>query len=183
MNLAIFLDAHPICGEAHLLKQVKVGLFDLMNDNQILLARFTSAIESISTEVGWWNRLLTLSSESSGNRINLKKAGIFAIVHGIRSMALENHIWANSTEERAQALVQKNKLPKDLANDLTESLHVLMGLKLDSGLAELQTGKPVTGEVDMAQISSLERDLLKDSLNVVKSFKLYLRQHFRLDFA
>jgi len=130
-----------------------------------------------------WNRLLTLSGEHSENRINLKKAGIFAIVHGVRSLALENHIWANSTEERVHELVQKNKIPRDLANDVIESLHVLMGLKLDSGLAELETGKPVSGEVNMSALSSLERDLLKDSLNVVKSFKLFLHQHFRLDFA
>ncbi len=183
MNLAIFLDAHAVCGDMQLLKTVKEGLFDLINDNQILLARFTSAIESISSEVGWWNRLLTLSGEHSESRINLKKAGIFAIVHGVRSLALENHIWANSTEERVHELVQKNKIPKDLANDVIESLHVLMGLKLDSGLAELETGKPVSGEVNMSALSSLERDLLKDSLNVVKSFKLFLHQHFRLDFA
>jgi CBS domain-containing protein len=183
MNLAIFLDAHAICGQMRLLKSVKEGLFDLMNDNQILLARFTSAIETISNEVGWWNRLLTLSGEPSENRINIKKAGIFAIVHGVRSLALENHIWSNSTEERIQELMQRNKIPKGLANDLVESLHVLMGLKLDSGLAELGTGKQLSGEVDMSTLSSLERDLLKDSLNVVKSFKLFLRQHFRLDFA
>lgn len=183
MNLAIFLDAHPICGEVQLLQHVKDGLFELMNDNQFLLARFTSAIETFSTEVGWWNRLLTRSSEHSENRINLKKAGIFTIVHGIRSMALENHVFTNSTEARIEELVQKHKLPRDLANDLLESLHILMSLKLDSGLAELETGKPVTGEIDMGQLSSLERDLLKDCLNVVKSFKVFLRQHFRLDFA
>lgn len=183
MNLAIFLDSHPISGDPKLLETVKQALFKLINDNQFLLARFASAIESISSEAGWWNRLLTLGSDNVDHRINLKKAGIFAIVHGIRSLALENHISINSTVGRIQELVQMHKLPKDLAGELVESLHLLMELRLKGGLSELETSKEVSGEIDTSGLSTLERDLLKDSLSVVKRFKLFLRQHFRLEFA
>ena len=183
MNLAIFLDSHPISGDPKLLETVKQALFKLINDNQFLLARFASAIESISSEAGWWNRLLTLGSDNADHRINLKKAGIFAIVHGIRSLALENHISINSTVGRIQELVQMHKLPKDLAGELVESLHLLMELRLKGGLSELETSKEVSGEIDTSGLSTLERDLLKDSLSVVKRFKLFLRQHFRLEFA
>ena len=183
MNLAIFLDSHPISGDPKLLETVKQALFKLINDNQFLLARFASAIESISSEAGWWNRLLTLGSDNADHRINLKKAGIFAIVHGIRSLALENHISINSTVWRIQELVQMHKLPKDLAGELVESLHLLMELRLKGGLSELETSKEVSGEIDTSRLSTLERDLLKDSLSVVKRFKLFLRQHFRLEFA
>jgi|APCry1669192969_1035441.scaffolds.fasta_scaffold01216_3 CBS domain-containing protein len=183
MNLAIFLDSHPISGDPKLLETVKQALFKLINDNQFLLARFASAIESISSEAGWWNRLLTLGSDNADHRINLKKAGIFAIVHGIRSLALENHISINSTVGRIQELVQMHKLPKDLAGELVESLHLLMELRLKGGLSELETSKEVSGEIDTSRLSTLERDLLKDSLSVVKRFKLFLRQHFRLEFA
>ena len=183
MNLAIFLDSHPISGDPKLLETVKQALFKLINDNQFLLARFASAIESISSEAGWWNRLLTLGSDNADHRINLKKAGIFAIVHGIRSLALENHISINSTVGRIQELLQMHKLPKDLAGELVESLHLLMELRLKGGLSELETSKEVSGEIDTSRLSTLERDLLKDSLSVVKRFKLFLRQHFRLEFA
>jgi CBS domain-containing protein len=58
-----------------------------------------------------------------------------------------------------------------------------MGLKLKAGLAELDTGKPVTGAIDLARLSSLDRDLLKDTLGVVKRFKVLLRQRFHLEGA
>ena len=183
MNLAIFLDSHPISGNPTLLENVKQSLFTLATDNQFLMARFASAIESFSSEAGWWNRILTLGNDNSQDRINLKKAGIFAITHGIRSLALENHIWVNSTAERVQALIQMHKIPQDLGNDVVESLHLLMELRLKSGLSELETGKSVSGEIDVSRLSTLERDLLKDSLNVVKRFKQFLRQHFHLEFA
>ena len=34
---------------------------------------------------------------------------------------------------------------------------------------------PVTGAVDFAQLSALDRDLLKDSLSVVKRFKVHVQ--------
>ena len=58
-----------------------------------------------------------------------------------------------------------------------------MELRLKGGLSEMEMGKEVSGDIDTSRLTSLERDLLKDTLSVVKRFKLYLRQHFRLDFA
>jgi CBS domain-containing protein len=183
MNLAIFLDSHPISGNPTLLQNVKQSLFQLATDNQFLMTRFASAIESFSSETGWWNRILTLGNDSSESCINLKKAGIFAITHGVRSLALENHIRANSTAERIGELIKLHKIPKELGNEVVESLHLLMELRLKGGIAELETGKEVSGDIDISRLSTLERDLLKDSLSVVKRFKQYLRQHFHLEFA
>lgn len=65
--------------------------------------------------------------------------------------------------------------------DLTDSLHFFMALKLKVGLAELDTGKAVTGAINVTRLSSLDRDLLKDTLGVVKRFKTLLRHRFRLE--
>jgi CBS domain-containing protein len=42
-------------------------------------------------------------------------------------------------------------------------------------------GQPVSGGVAPGRLSSLDRDLLKDTLSVVKRFKQLLRQRFHLD--
>ena len=41
-------------------------------------------------------------------------------------------------------------------------------------------GQPVSGQVDMARLSSLERQLLHDTLAVVQRFKQVLQQRLRL---
>jgi CBS domain-containing protein len=56
-----------------------------------------------------------------------------------------------------------------------------MGLKLKAGLTEIDMGKPVSGDINVARLSSLDRDLLKDTLNVVKRFKVLLRHRFHLE--
>ena len=56
-----------------------------------------------------------------------------------------------------------------------------MGLKLKMGLQKLDTGRAASDEVQLDQLSSLDRDLLKDTLGVVKQFKALLNQRFRLE--
>jgi CBS domain-containing protein len=148
-----------------------------------MLGRFAAAIDSFPDATGgWWNRLL-LIGESDQQTLDLKKAGIFPIVHGVRSLALREHVHATGTPARLDALVAAGRLPADLARDLVDSLHVLMGLKLKAGLAEIDTGKPVSGGVSTDQLSTLERDLLKDALAVVKRFKALVRHQFHLEGA
>jgi CBS domain-containing protein len=182
MALAIFLDAHPVTGDAQLLAMVRGSVDSLVAANDALLSRFAAAIDSFPEAGGaaWWNRLL-LAGENDRQTMDLKKAGIFPIVHGVRSFALQEHVRATGTAARLDALVAAGRLLPDLATDLIDSLHFLIGLKLDAGLAELDAGRPVSGGVQLDKLSSLDRDLLKDALAVVKRFKTLVRHHFHLD--
>jgi CBS domain-containing protein len=179
MNLAIFMDAHTVCGETRMLEEVQRGLRSLAVDNDVMLSRFAAAIDSFGESSGWWNRLLGRSD--AVQQLNLKKEGIFPLVHGVRSLALAHRVTETRTTARIAVLVACGHLKADMGTDLTDSLHFFMGLKLKAGLAELDTGKVVTGAIDMARLSSLDRDLLKDTLGVVKRFKALLRHHFHLE--
>jgi len=94
---------------------------------------------------------------------------------------LSEHVQATGTQARIDALVAAGRLSSGFATDLADSLHFLMGLKLKAGLAELDTGGTLSGGVRSDRLSSLERDLLKDSLAVVKRFKAIVRHQFHLE--
>ena len=183
MALAIFIDAHAVAGDAALLAAVRAEVDGLVAADDVLLGRFAAAIDSFPEESGgWWNRLL-LIGEQDKQTIDLKKAGIFPIVHGVRSLALSEHVQATGTPARIDALVAAGRLSSDFATDLADSLHFLMGLKLKGGLAELETAGSVSGGVRSEGLSSLERDLLKDAMAVVKRFKAIVRNRFHLEAA
>ncbi|MCF8210802.1 MAG: DUF294 nucleotidyltransferase-like domain-containing protein [Rhodoferax sp.] len=179
MELAIFVDAHAVCGDASLLETVRASVFALTSANDAMLARFAAAINFFGNSSGWWNRLLTRGADE---HLNLKKVGTFPLVHGIRSLALAHRLATVSTTDRIEALLAAGKLGEKLAADLTDSLHFFMGLKLKVGLQELEAGLPVSGAIDVEKLSTLDRDLLKDTLAVVKQFKVLLNQRFRLDY-
>ena len=177
MNLAIFMDAHTVCGDAQLLSQVQQSVMRLATDNDMMLGRFAAAIDAFGQSQGWWNRLLGLES---GANFNLKKEGIFPLVHGIRSLALAHRVQETNTVARIEALVAQSALSEEMGAELTQSLLFLMGLRLKSGLADWEMQRRISGGVELAKLSSLDRDLLKDALAVVKKFKAQLRYRFKL---
>ena len=177
MNLAIFMDAHAVSGDAGLLEQVRASLYALATDNDAVLARFAAAIDAFGGRTGWWNRLLG----DAGQRLNLKKEGIFALVHGVRALALAQRLPETGTAARIGALVRGNELSEADGHELTEALHFLMELRLKGGLAELERGLPVSGAIDVPALPAHERERLKSTLAVVRKFKTVLRHRFRLD--
>ena len=179
MALAIFIDARAVAGDARLLAGVRAEVDRLVTADDALLARFAAAIDAFpEVSTGWWNRLLSIGEQET---LDLKKAGIFPTVHGARSLALREHMQATNTVDRLDALVAAGRLPADFATDLADGLHFLMALKLKAGLAEIDTGRAVTGGVPTARLSSLERDLLKDALAAVRRFKTLVRHQFHLE--
>ena len=179
MKLAIFMDAHAVCGDAHLLEDVQRGLSRMATDNDAMLNRFAAAIDAFGSSTGWWNRLLGLNDSSQ--QLNIKKEGIFPLVHGVRSLALAGRVEETGTVARINALVAREALSVQMGTDLIDSLYFFMGLKLKAGLAELDTDRAVSGAIAVEKLSSLDRDLLKDTLGVVKRFKVLLRLRFHLE--
>ncbi|HET8747399.1 MAG TPA: DUF294 nucleotidyltransferase-like domain-containing protein [Ramlibacter sp.] len=174
--LAIFIDARPICGDASLLAQVRGEVDRLLSDNDALMARFAAAIDAFEQESGWWNRLFFLADSDT---LDLKKAGIFPLVHGVRSLALEARLACTGTVERIEALCASGRLPPNVGAEVVESLYFLMGLKLQVGLDAADSGNGRIVHVNA--LTPLQRDLLKDALAVVKRFKALLRHRYRLD--
>ncbi|MDR2153727.1 MAG: DUF294 nucleotidyltransferase-like domain-containing protein [Burkholderiaceae bacterium] len=176
MNLAIFLDAHTVAGDQSLLDAVFDGLWELAADNDMMLARFAAAIDLFSGSGGWWHRLIG----DGDDRVNLKKEGIFPLVHGVRSLALAHRLRETNTSARITALVETGALGASMGADLSDALQLFLSIRLKAGLAESGKGEPVSGAVDPKTLSTLERDLLKDAQDVVKRFKAQLRHRFKL---
>ncbi|HXZ15953.1 MAG TPA: DUF294 nucleotidyltransferase-like domain-containing protein, partial [Roseiarcus sp.] len=95
MNIAIFYDAEPTAGDAHLLAAAKQDLIDLMHGERLRLARFARAIDAFPTPIGFFNNLVT--SKAEGDALDLKKGGVFPIVHGVRALALEQGLHETGT--------------------------------------------------------------------------------------
>ena len=180
MNLAIFLDAAVVAGDASLLVLARRFVDEFGVDNDAFFARFASAADQFGEPEGWWTRLTHVRDHDEAV-IDLKKLGTFPIVHGVRSLALQHHVSELGTAARLTALADRQQLPAPMARDLTEALHFLMTLKLDNNLRQRGAGLATDHLVHMSTLSTLEGERLKDTLAIVKRFRQHLQQHFRLD--
>ena len=176
MNVAIFFDATAVAGDATLLDRAKATLIGMVRGEQAYLAHFARAVDAFGTPIGLFNNLIT--AEGKGDALDLKKGGVFPIVHGVRCLAIERGIVAVSTAKRIERLAEAGALSADFARELTQALQFLMTLRLDRQLA---TTVGTSGSlVRPADLSSMERDLLRDAFQVVKQFREIIRHHFKL---
>ncbi len=180
MHLAIFLDARAVAGDATLLHQARKHLHGIASGSDASLARFASAIDQFSEPSHWWARITALRDRDDAT-IDIKKLGTFPIVHGMRALALQYHLTELGTVERMRTLVNLGHLDRDLARDLTDTLYFLMALKLRNNLHQRQLQQAADNLVHLSQLGTMERDMLKDALAIIRRLRQFLRLHFRLD--
>ncbi|QOZ10022.1 putative nucleotidyltransferase substrate binding domain-containing protein [Bradyrhizobium sp. CCBAU 51765] len=176
MNVAIIYDAQAIAGDEQLLDDAKTALLDMTRGEQAFMAHFARAVDAFETPIGLFNNLIT--SEGTGDALDLKKGGIFPIVHGVRSLALEQGLRETSTDKRISRLCELGVLQADFGRDLKQAFRFLLMLRLDGQLAASAGASGTL--VRPAQLSSMERHLLRDTLQVVKKFREIVGHHFKL---
>ncbi|SMC26197.1 CBS domain-containing protein [Andreprevotia lacus DSM 23236] len=176
MHLAIWSDAVAVAGQVQLLTTLQQHLGRRVQGNDAYLGRFAFVIEQFDQQPG----LLSQWLGHHDTDIDLKKAGIFPIVHGVRTLALAHGVPASNSYQRLDQLASQGHLSTTLAQDLAESLALLQGLYLKTGLQRRQRGEAVSYRISPAQLGTLERDLLKDALKVVRQFRALLRQRYHL---
>lgn len=178
--LSAILDAEYVCGDESLLKQVRDHLKRAHQQSDPMFVRqFARAALQFGDVNQWWQRFVPRLGKPDKPDIDLKKAGIFPLVHGIRTMALEQDILhLPSSRDRLKALVQARVINQERATTLNEALEFFMSQRL---AVALSTQDKYARQVDPMTLSALERDVLKECLSVVKSFKTQLRQHYQLE--
>ncbi|WP_298749448.1 DUF294 nucleotidyltransferase-like domain-containing protein [uncultured Arcobacter sp.] len=175
MDLAIFFDSFAVAGDKELLIKLKDDLFNKLHDQDVFMAYFAKATLTFDTPS------IVANFMTKTHFIDIKKAGIFPVVQGIRSLALREKIRETTTEKRIKILEQRKVLPTNLANELLEAFDILCTLRLKSQLIKLQDNKKINNEIDTHSLGKIERDLLKDSFKIVVDFKKFISYTFRTD--
>lgn len=173
MQLAILLDARPICGNKQLFENIQSCIHQPEDGSSRLAAQFAMTTMQFNTPLNFLGDIKT-----SKHLVDIKKGGIFPIVHGVRSMALEFGLTCTSTIERLQWLKEHGKIDAAIADNLTEAFILFHRLKLDK---LLQKDGQYNNRLDITQMPRNDRDLLRQSLHAVKKFKQQLWHHFHLE--
>jgi CBS domain-containing protein len=179
MWLGIFFDAVAVAGDGELLTRAKHELVALMAGETAAIAHFALAIDQFPGPGGVLGSIMaTVGREEP---IDVKKSGIFPIVHGIRSLAIEKGLDETRTIDRIERLRGLGLFDESFARELADAFDWLVGLRLKSQVRAHLAGT-TEGEslVRLSDLSTLDRDLLRDALRVVKRFREIVRNHFKL---
>lgn len=174
LDLAIFIDSFAVAGDKELLISLKEFLFNKVQ-NDLFLAYFAKSTTAFETPTA------ISSFIGKNNLINIKKAAIFPIVQGIRSLSLKEKIKETTTVKRIKILEDRKIIEKNMAAELIEAFEIVNTLRLKHHLDAINNGKAISNEFNTNNLGKIERDLLKESLKIVSEFKKFISYIFKLD--
>jgi CBS domain-containing protein len=182
LQLAVFFDAVAVAGDAALLQAARAQLDRLLEGHDSSIARFAAPADQFHEPGSWLTRLAaTLHVHHDERPLDLKKLGLFPLVHGARALALQHGVHEASTAARLERLAAQGQLEPVLSGDAVMALHQLMDLRLSQQLRQRAQGLPADNEVLPAGLTAPEREQLHTALATVKRWRTFLRQHFHLD--
>jgi CBS domain-containing protein len=178
MNLAIALDAKPVAGNPAIFKASRNWFMRHLRNNDVFFSHFAKASIEFDTPLTFFGNL------KDKGELDIKKGGIFPIVHGIRSIALEHRVKVTNTFERIEALVELGELKEKHGKNISEALSLFISLRLRQQVKRIEcseTGHDSTPNlIELESLDKLERDLLRDALHIVKGFKKHLELRYHL---
>ena len=129
-----------------------------------------------------WASSATFVTEKGAHKdeLDLKKGGIFPLMHGVRALALERRLVDTNTIQRIRRLQGLGVFDKAMGEQLADAFNFLLDLRLSTRLEKMRLHQPFDNFIRPDSIGKLERDLLKDSLRIVKQLKEVVRHHFHL---
>lgn len=172
--LSVMLDSKAAAGNKDLLDQVMNFLYTNFHSRDDVLAHMSKAVLNFETPLSMFSSFVT--DKDHNNKLDIKKGGIFALVHGIRTLSLQYEVSETNTVERIKELNNKGVIDKNFATELIESFDTLSAIRLE--------GQSIDKDENYINPSTLEknqRDLLKDSFKIVNKFKKFMNFHFHLN--
>lgn len=180
MHLAIFYDALPVAGDKELLYTLKDYMYDICSQVPSFHAYFAKPTLQFETPLNFFSDFVVDKREHK-DELDIKKGAIFPIVHGIRSLALEKHIYTTNTIERIKDLNDIGLIDREFSSELIESFNFLLTLRLKFRLDKIDKRLELDNYINPSKLTMHEKDLLKDSFKIVNKFKKFVTYHFKLN--
>ena len=176
MNMAILMDAEPVAGNIKLFNEVRSAWHQESLRSSIAASWFARPALLFETPL----TLLGNIREDHGS-IDIKKGGIFPIVHGIRALAFEHGLYETNTIDRLDKLSESGILSVDVAQGLKDSLILFLRIRLRYQLEQDDKNRGLNHKLPVSGLRSVDRSLLRHGLHRVKKFKQWLISHYHLE--
>lgn len=182
VNFGMFQDMRRIHGDPELADALRQHLLTSVGRQSLFLPHNARHICHFQPPLGWFGRIKVEGSGPYRGKLDLKKAGIFALTRGISLLALENGLLTGTTWDKLALVVERKQIAPSDAEEIGEAFSHLLRMRLQRQLGDIAAGNPPGNHVDPLILTDGERDRLRRSLKAVGTLLHIIHDHYKLDF-
>ncbi len=182
VNFGMFQDLRILHGDPRLETELRDHIRSAVQQNSLFLPYVARNIVRFQPPLGWFGHIRVERRGEYRGKVDLKKAGIFALTLGVSLIALEGGIIGGSTWDKLERLGALGMLsPAERAN-IDEAFTFLVQLRLQRQLRALAVGHQPTNHVDPLAMNDKERAQFRQALRSVRTFLRLIHDRYQLDF-
>jgi len=182
VNFGMFQDFRTIHGDKSLEKHLHEFIHTTVQRHKLFFPHVAKNIVRFPAPLGMFGRIKVERTGSNRGKVELKKAGIFAITEGASLLALENNVDSGTTWDKLERLGQLSVLSKKDSETISEAFSQLVNFRLQRQLRDLAAGNKPSNAIDPQRMPEKTRNQLREALRGVNLLLRIIREHYRLDF-
>ncbi len=182
VNFGMFQDFRTIHGDESLERALHKFIYASTQRTKLFFPCVAKNIIRFPAPLGMFGRIKVEHGRKNRGKVDLKKAGIFAITEGASLLALEKNIDRGTTWNKLEMLEQLGVLSTEDSETIRDAFTSLVNLRLQLQLSDLAAGKTPGNAVDPQRLTEKSRNQLREALRGVNRFLRIINNHYQLNF-
>lgn len=173
LNAQIYFDMRVVAGNAELAEEVHAFAVDLAAGAPRLHAHLAALAARREPPLGFFRGFVLEKNGEYADTLDVKKGGTAALVQMARLYAIKAGVTAVGTRERFEHSAGKSLSPEG-AENLLDAFDFLSALTHRYQAQQLRSGNEPDYHVDPAQLSTSNRENLRDAFQIIKKMQAAL---------
>jgi len=168
LNATIFFDFRSGFGEARLAENLRDHLNRNMRGKDLFLFHLARQCTETRVPLSFFKNFIVEKDGEHKNRLDIKRQGLTPFVNFGRVLALKFGVKETNTLARLKALMDGEHIQGELWAAASEAYELQMQQRLVHQLRQIEGGILPDNYIDPADLSDLERRMLKDAFAVIE---------------
>jgi CBS domain-containing protein len=179
VSLAVpFFDFRPDAGTVSLGQELRRQVVSRAERQTVFMTHMAGDCLLNWPPLSFFRHFVVEKNGHQRNLLDIKTRGLAPFVNFARLLALRQGISETNTLRRLQLLMDNGSYSKEFCSDVREVCEFLMQLLLVRQLEMIESGMLPENFIDPAELTELERKMLKEVFSVINRMLGYVKQQF-----
>ena len=178
LHVTIFFDFRPGYGKSALADELRQHLNRISRQQEIYLFHLSQECLTGRAPLSFFKNFIVEKNGEHKNKLDIKRQGLTPFVNFARVLALKHGVKETNTLARLRVLCWEKVISEELWADAVDAYEMQMQLRLIHQLHQLESGILPDNHIDPAELSDLEKRMLRDAFEVIERLHGLLKRLF-----